>query len=157
MKSRRDHVIVSLVSGIKRHLAIGATVGLLGLTLTAAPVSVAAPGLAAAVTRLSERVLTRWFPPKPPPQAPGISDFERGVWRVLGRHFTGRLLWSSNRNGNHDIYVVEVGSGAERRLTDHPTSTSSHVSLLTALASRFCAVSGRGFRTGMKRPGISTS
>ena len=95
-------------------------VGLLGLVLLAAAARVVAPEFVLLVTRSPQRLLTRWFPPQPPPQAPGILDMERGVWRVLGRHFAGRLIWSSNRNGNHDIYVVEVGSGAVRRLTDHP-------------------------------------
>jgi hypothetical protein len=31
--------------------------------------------------------------------------------------FEGRVVWSSNRRGSHDIYLVELPSGRERRLT----------------------------------------
>ena len=49
-----------------------------------------------------------------------MSDLERESWHELGRRLSGRLLWSSNRDGNHDLYLVDVSSGAERRLTRHP-------------------------------------
>ena len=104
---------------IPAHGLPRAAVGLVALVLLAAAVQQlwtrGTPGLA----RLTERVLTRWFPPEAPPQVPGMSELERGAWRVLGRQLDGRLLWSSNRNGNHDLYVVQLGSGAEQRLTDH--------------------------------------
>ena len=101
------------------HGLIRTTVGLVALVLLAVAVQQLWVRGAPSLTRLTERVLTRWFPPEPPPQVPGMSALERGAWRVLGRRLDGRLLWSSNRNGNHDLYVVELGSGAEQRLTDH--------------------------------------
>ncbi|MCY4662987.1 MAG: hypothetical protein OXF93_24770 [Acidobacteria bacterium] len=96
--------------------AIVASIGLFLLVTIPHDIDEYGRGLA----RLTERVLTQWFPPEPPPQVPGVSELERGAWRTLGRLVNGRLLWSSNRNGNHDLYLVELGSGAERRLTDHP-------------------------------------
>ncbi len=105
---------------IHRHGLLKIAGGVAGLVLLAVAVQQTSVRWAPGLTRLSERVLTRWFPPEPPPQVPGMSELERGAWRVLGRQLDGRLLWSSNRNGNHDLYVVELGSGAEQRLTDHP-------------------------------------
>ena len=32
----------------------------------------------------------------------------------------GRMVWSSNRHGNHDILLMELPSGKTRRLTTHP-------------------------------------
>ena len=105
--------------GTRRLVLVGAAVGLFCLVLMAG-MRLAAPDLTAALVQLPARVLTRWFPPAPPPQEPGMSDRERETWQALGQRFSGRLLWSSNRNGNHDLYLVDVGSGAERRLTEHP-------------------------------------
>ena len=104
--------------GTRRRLVAGAA-GVFCLALLVA-IGLAPSDLATTLTRLPERVLTRWFPPASPPQEPGMSDLERAAWRALGRRFSGRLLWSSNRNGNHDLYLVDVGTGAERRLTEHP-------------------------------------
>ena len=82
--------------------------------------ALAFPHLVSVALGMPARVYTRWFPPAPPPQLPGMSELERGAWRVLGRQVNGRLLWSSNRAGNHDLYHVDLSTGAERQLTDHP-------------------------------------
>lgn len=103
-----------------RHGLLGTAVVLVGLGLLATAIRQLPMQWEQSLGRLTERVLTRWFPPQPPPQVAGLSEFERGAWRVLGLQLEGRLLWSSNRSGNHELYVVELGSGAERRLTDHP-------------------------------------
>ena len=102
------------------RLGVTVAVGLAGLATMAGAIAVAAPDVVGVVARMPERLYTRWFPPEPPVQLPGMSELERQAWRALGRQLTGRMLWSSNRGGNHDLYLVELGSGAERRLTDHP-------------------------------------
>ncbi|MGI5869562.1 MAG: lysylphosphatidylglycerol synthase domain-containing protein [Kiritimatiellia bacterium] len=35
----------------------------------------------------------------------------------LPLHFDGRIVWSSNRAGSHDLYLMELPSGKERRIT----------------------------------------
>ena len=78
--------------------------------------------LPSALVNTSQRVITRWVPPEPPPTlANGIvSDDERAAWRRLGEQVSGRLVWSSNRAGNHELYLVDLATGEERQLTDHP-------------------------------------
>lgn len=66
------------------------------------------------------RFYTRWVPPSPPPQVVGMSDEERAAFRRLGDQVAGRVVWSSNREGNHDLYLVDLTTGAEHRLTRHP-------------------------------------
>ena len=104
----------------ERRRLIAAIVPLLGLVFLVITMPHETMKYAQGLARVTGGVLTQWFPPRPPPQVPGMSELERGAWRTLGRLVNGRLLWSSNRNGNHDLYLVELGSGAERRLTDHP-------------------------------------
>lgn len=79
--------------------------------------------VAASVTALMytpERFFTRWVPPQPPSALASVMGPERDAWRELGQQISGQLLWSSNREGNHDLYLVDLSTGAERRLTDHP-------------------------------------
>jgi hypothetical protein len=40
--------------------------------------------------------------------------------RGLGERLSGRLVWSSNRDGNHEIYLINVATLEEQRLTDNP-------------------------------------
>lgn len=40
--------------------------------------------------------------------------------RELGDRLSGRLIWSSNRGGNHDIYLINVATLEKQRLTDDP-------------------------------------
>lgn len=103
-----------------RRRLVSATVGLVALAGLAVALQPAWKQWTPHLDSLAERVLTRWFAPEPPPQVAGMSELERGAWRALGRLLSGRLLWSSNRDQNHDLYLVDLGSGAERRLTHHP-------------------------------------
>ena len=73
-----------------------------------------------ALTQSSERVLTRWVPPTAPQVLTTVNDAERLAWRQLGRQTSGQLVWSSNREGNHELYLVDLDSGDERRLTNDP-------------------------------------
>ncbi len=66
------------------------------------------------------RLYTRWVPPKPPPQLGGVLDKERSAFRDLGKELRGRMVWSSNRGGDHELYLVDLTTGDERRLTHHP-------------------------------------
>ena len=66
------------------------------------------------------RLYTRWLPPEPPPHLAGVADEERNAFRELGSQVSGRVVWSSNRGGDHELYLIDLTTGAERRLTHHP-------------------------------------
>lgn len=66
------------------------------------------------------RVYTRWLPPEAPSQLDGLSDEERQAFHTLGQQAAGRVVWSSNREGNHELYLVDLSTGDEERLTNHP-------------------------------------
>jgi len=61
---------------------------------------------------------TRWLPPQVPSAATtAIEPQER---EALGRlPLRGRIVWSSNRSGNHELYLAELG-GEVKQLTSNP-------------------------------------
>ena len=67
-----------------------------------------------------ERIYTRWVPPQPPPTLSGVLRRERDAWKQLGTQISGHLVWSSSRDGNHDLYLVDLSTGAEKKLTSTP-------------------------------------
>ena len=67
-----------------------------------------------------ERIYTRWVPPQPPPTLSGVLRRERDAWKQLGTQISGHLVWSSSRDGNHDLYLVDLSTGAEQKLTSTP-------------------------------------
>ena len=70
---------------------------------------------------LVQRALTRWLPPSVDQGAArGLTATEQATLRLLGRVASGRVVWSSNRSGNHEIYSAELGSAKLQRLTTHP-------------------------------------
>jgi hypothetical protein len=70
---------------------------------------------------LAARLATRWIAPGPPPaDSPDQTKQEGEALRALGKQIAGRLVWSSNRSGNHELYLAELTSGTLRRLTNHP-------------------------------------
>jgi Tol biopolymer transport system component len=99
----------------------------LALVLGCAAAVAALPRLAndlpkplANVVRLPERVLTRWFPPSVSRQA-RVADLtgpEREAIEVLARRLDGLIVWSSNRSGHHQLYLVDLHTRAVRRLTN---------------------------------------
>lgn len=85
-------------------------------------VSAGLPGPLAEMARLPERLWTRVFPPRVSRQArlEGLTDPEREAVRGLAGRVDGLLVWSSNRSGNHELYLVDLREQSIRRLTDHP-------------------------------------
>lgn len=45
---------------------------------------------------------------------------EREAVSVLARRLDGRIVWSSNRSGNHELYILDLPRQAIRRLTHNP-------------------------------------
>lgn len=97
--------------GVSRRAALG---------LAAVVAVVAAAWFAFVPGRnLATRLATGWIAP----QANRLAvdeGAESDAWQRLGRVFSGRIVWSSNRSGNHELYVVESPSGHTQQLTDHP-------------------------------------
>lgn len=93
-----------------------------GTLLAGGVLAVAATNRAALLSRLplAERVLTRWVPPEVGNTPPSGAAREQGALATLGRQVRGRLIWASNRGGNHDLYEAILSTGRVRKLTTHP-------------------------------------
>ncbi len=62
------------------------------------------------------------LPPPPPGHALQVSPADaRSVEAFFSRHpARGGVVWSSNRSGNHDIWMMDLPERTMRPLTDHP-------------------------------------
>ena len=45
---------------------------------------------------------------------------ESESWRTLGGALRGRIVWSSNRSGNHELYLLALPGETTQQLTEHP-------------------------------------
>ncbi len=74
------------------------------------------------VARLPERLWVQLFPPRIPKKArlAGLTGPEQEAVRELGRRLDGMLVWSSNRNGHHQLYLVDLRKQSVRQLTNTP-------------------------------------
>ena len=68
---------------------------------------------------LPERLMTRFSAPSPG-EVQALSEQERSAIRQLGRRVQAKIVWSSNRDGQHELYLVDLNSLHLRRLTDNP-------------------------------------
>lgn len=84
-----------------------------------ARLSLELPSPLADVVYLPERLLTRWVPPRGG-HLEGLTPEEREAAETLARRLDARIVWSSNRDGNHDLYLLDLRSQAVHRLTRHP-------------------------------------
>lgn len=71
------------------------------------------------VANLPQRVATRFVPPSSG-QEVRLRRPERLALEGLASRLHGKLVWSSNRSGNHELYVIELPGLQVRQLTDHP-------------------------------------
>ena len=101
---------------VGRFLAVGGTVLLIAVVFAATN---RGNGFSDYVPSV-ERFYTRWIPPASPQVDDKIAPLEVDALTKLGHMISGRLVWSSNRGGNHDLYLAELSTGSVRRLTDHP-------------------------------------
>ncbi len=91
--------------------------------LAVAALGLAMSGTAAWLARPQfERLTTHWFPPAAPVGTRLTTPEERQALRHFGTRVRGRLLWASNRGGNHDLYEADLSTGDVRALT-----SDSHV------------------------------
>jgi len=80
------------------------------------------PEPVAAVVHLPERLMTRWIPPRKG-KVRRLTPEEREAFRALTSRLDrldARVVWSSNRDGNHELYLMDLRSREVRRLTRHP-------------------------------------
>jgi hypothetical protein len=89
--------------------------GALTLLLGAALVSAAA-----AAVHFGPRLYYRVVPPTE--HGHPIGDAEAAAFAEAARRFSGRIVWSSNRSGNHEIYLLDLRGKAPvfQKLTDDP-------------------------------------
>ena len=80
------------------------------------------PEPVAAVIQMPERLLTRWIPPRKG-KVRRLTPEEREAFLALTSRLDrldARVVWSSNRDGNHELYLMDLRSREVRRLTRHP-------------------------------------
>ena len=74
------------------------------------------------VANLPERLVARVLPPRVSRsvQQSSLTAPERQTVDALARRLDGLVVWSSNRAGNHELYLLDLGTRAVRRLTNTP-------------------------------------
>jgi Tol biopolymer transport system component len=74
------------------------------------------------VANLPERLVARVLPPSVPRKVrlAGLTGPERSAVETLARQLSGLVVWSSNRSGNHELYLLDLRTRTVRRLTDTP-------------------------------------
>lgn len=105
-------------------MIVGLAVLVVAAAATAALPRVASelPKPLATVAALPERVWARFFPPRVPRRVrlADLTGPERETVDTLARSLDGQIVWSSNRSGNHDLYLLDLRSRTVRRLTRNP-------------------------------------
>jgi len=97
--------------------AVGAMVAVLGLVALLRLQSL--DKVVEGVSNLPERVAARIGPARQG-EVLALAGPQLEALRVLGERLSGRIVWSSNRDGNHEIYVIDLATLEQRRLTDDP-------------------------------------
>jgi Tol biopolymer transport system component len=100
-------------------LAVASLAGL-GVLHVLRPVGLPRP--LEALAELPDRLWTRFFPPRVAAAArlAGLTGAEQAAARDLAARVAGRVVWSSNRSGNHELYLLELRTQEIRQLTQHP-------------------------------------
>jgi Tol biopolymer transport system component len=80
------------------------------------------PESVSVVARLPERLWTRFLPPfiSRRKRLAALTRPEREAVSVLGRKIDGLIVWSSNRSGNHELYLIDLPDRTVRQLTRDP-------------------------------------
>jgi Tol biopolymer transport system component len=80
------------------------------------------PASVAVAARLPERLWTRFLPPfvSSRKRLAALTSQEREAVSVLGRKLDGLIVWSSNRSGNHELYLIDLPDRSVRQLTHDP-------------------------------------
>jgi hypothetical protein len=80
------------------------------------------PPSMSAVAHVPERLWAKFVPARVPRRTrlAGLTGPERQAVEALGRRLDGKLVWSSNRSGNHELYLVDFRARTVTQLTHHP-------------------------------------
>ena len=80
----------------------------------------------AALAYLPERVRARLVPRRVSKrdQLSGLTGPEQEAVRQLGQRLDGVVVWSSNRSGQHQLYLVDLRRHSIRQLTNTPTAST---------------------------------
>jgi Tol biopolymer transport system component len=80
------------------------------------------PRSLAVAARLPERLWTRFLPPSVSSRKRlvALTSREREAVSALGRTLDALVVWSSNRSGNHELYLLDLRGRAVRQLTHDP-------------------------------------
>jgi Tol biopolymer transport system component len=109
---------------MRRRLFVAglAIAALVGVTLGLPRLSPHLPHSLAAVANLPERLLAQMLPPRVSRRVrlAGLTDAERDAVGVLAQRLGALVVWSSNRSGNHELYLLDLRARALRRLTNTP-------------------------------------
>jgi dipeptidyl aminopeptidase/acylaminoacyl peptidase len=99
-----------------------AIVGLVGVALALPRVSPRLPHSLATVANLPERLMARAIPPRVPRKVrlAGLTRPERSAVETLAGRLGGLIVWSSNRTGNHELYLLDLRTRTLKQLTHTP-------------------------------------
>jgi dipeptidyl aminopeptidase/acylaminoacyl peptidase len=80
------------------------------------------PGPLAVAARWPERLWTRFLPPRMSlrKHLAALTRHEREATSALARTLDGLVVWSSNRSGNHELYLLDLRKQTVRQLTHNP-------------------------------------
>src|SRR5262249_60692868 len=97
------------LGAVHRRWAIATLMGVVALAL-----------VVAATVHFGPRLYYRMSPPKR--HGHPIGDAEAAAFAEAATRFSGHIAWSSNRSGNHEIYLLDLRGAAPalERLTDDP-------------------------------------
>ena len=105
-------------------MAVGVVMLGLGAGIGAALPRVAndLPPALANVARVPERLWAQLVPPRVVKTArlAGLTGPERAAVEALAKQVDGLLVWASNRDGHHQLYLLDLRARAVRRLTSTP-------------------------------------
>src|SRR5262249_8610751 len=97
-------------------------VALFGVVLALPRVSTHLPHSLETLANLPERLMARVIPPRVPRKVrlAGLSRAERNAVDTLARGLDGLVVWSSNRTGNHELYLLDFRTRTLRQLPHPP-------------------------------------
>jgi Tol biopolymer transport system component len=95
---------------------------LAGAVLALPQVAHELPEPLASAAALPERIWARLVPPRVPRQVrlAALAGPEREAVESLGRRLDALVVWSSNRSGNHELYLLDLRARSVRPLTRSP-------------------------------------
>jgi dipeptidyl aminopeptidase/acylaminoacyl peptidase len=110
-----------MTEGLENDLRLAQLGPMLAVRAVLVATALAVLGVALlAAAHFGPRLYYRVVPPKADGHA--VGDAEVDAFAEAARRFPGRIVWSSNRPGNHEIYLLDLRgrSPVLRRLTDDP-------------------------------------